>query len=84
MGVRTFHPNDKAYRSLFVSPKILTGMTSALKPVNTFAIFFHRHLEIDSIIDDTVPDPFFFEIDHGNKVKLTYAEKKPHWCKVFH
>ena len=81
VGVRSYDLKTKTYNSLFVSPKILTDMTSELTPIRKFSVFWHQQLVTDTIIDDTVADPFPFEVTGGG-ITIKYSKEKPHWSRV--
>ncbi|KAF8329597.1 hypothetical protein F5887DRAFT_115756 [Amanita rubescens] len=81
VGVRSFDPTTDTYNALFLSPQILTDMTSELTPIKKFSIFWHQHLITDTIIDETVSDPYVFEMT-GDEITIKYAKDKPHWSRV--
>ena len=81
MGVRSFDPTTDTYHCFFLSPKIPIHTTSELTPTNKFTIFWHQHLATDIIIDDTVTDPFVFEMN-GDDITLKYAKEPPYWSIV--
>jgi hypothetical protein len=82
VGVRSFDPISNAYNTLFLSPQILTEMTSDLTPIKKFSIFWHQHLVTDTIIDDTISDPYVFELTGKDEITIKYAKEKPHWSHV--
>ncbi|KAF8331539.1 hypothetical protein F5887DRAFT_1176323 [Amanita rubescens] len=81
VGIRSFDPTTDTYNALFLSPQILTDMTSELTPIKKFSIFWHQHLITDTIIDETVSDPYVFEMT-GDEITIKYAKDKPHWSRV--
>jgi len=81
VGIRSYDLQTQTYNSLFLSPKLMTDMTSVLTPINIFSIFWHQHLVTDTIIDDAVSDPFVFEIT-GSGITIKYSQHKPHWSLV--
>ncbi|KAF8344555.1 hypothetical protein F5887DRAFT_263871 [Amanita rubescens] len=81
VGVRSFDPITETYNALFLSPQILTDMTSELTPIRKFSIFWHQHLITDTIIDETVSDPYVFEMTDDETI-IRYAKDKPHWSRV--